>query len=409
MTDQRVLVGLDIGTTRICTLIGEVSADQVQVVGVGISPARGIRKGIVVDMEEASSAIATSIKKAETFSGYKIVGAHVAVSGGHIASQPVNASIALSGRRPVSRQDVSNVLDLSRPEDVGVGRQILHLLPRGYVVDDEKGINSPVGMLASNLEVDGLLITGGSAPLANLATCIERAGIHLDGFVASGLASAYGVLSEVERGLGVLLIDIGGGTTDLVWVRRDNVQYLASLPFGGNHITSDLSMVLGVPFAAAEELKVRFASAVPSSVPEDDMVDAGAYSDGGVKSISRRLMSEVAEARVAELMDMAMDELREGDFDGVLSAGAVLTGGSAQLRGLREYLQERLNVSVRVGEPEGLLGPMDSVVSPSYATGVGLLKWVLAQPSDLATARPVHRAGIGFGARLKGMIRAFLP
>jgi cell division protein FtsA len=168
-------------------------------------------------------------------------------------------------------------------------------------------------------------------------------------------------------------------------------------------------MVLGVPFAAAEELKVHFTTVFPASVPEDEMVDAGPLSDDEVKSVSRRLMSEVAEARVCELVDMMLDELNEGGFDSVIPGGVVLTGGSAQLRGLREYLQDRLNAPVRIGEPEGLHGPMDSVVSPSYATGVGLLKWVLAQPSDLAVARQPRRGGVGFGARLKGMIRAFLP
>jgi cell division protein FtsA len=409
MTNQSVIVGIDVGTTKICTLIGETSGDSVQVVGVGVSPARGIRKGIVVGMEEAAGAIATSIKKAETFSGYKIVGAHVAVSGGHLASQPVEASLAMSGRRPVSRQDASQVLDQAKPDEVGAGRQIIHLLPKGYVVDGEAGINSPVGMLASSLEVEGLLVTGGKAPLGNLASCVERAGIHLDGIVAGGLASSHAVLTAVERKLGVLLIDIGGGTTDLAWVRQDNIQYLASLPFGGNHITNDLSMVLGVPFAAAEDLKVRFASAVPSSILEDEMVDAGGYSDGEVAEISRRLMAEVVEARVSELLDLAMEELDDGGFDGVLPAGVVLTGGSAQLRGLREYIQDRLKVPVRVGEPEGLNGPMDSVVSPAYASGVGLLKWVLAQPNDLAESRPIRRGGAGVGGRLKSMIRAFFP
>ena len=408
MARAQVVVGLDIGTAKVCTLIGEVKGSLVQVVGVGVAPSRGIRRGIVVDMEDAAAAIASSLRKAETFSGYKIVGAYVAVSGAHLECEPVHGQITLSRERAVSRQDLADVLGVARPEDVPEGRRTLHVLPKGYVVDGEDGINNPLGMLASTLEVEGLRVTAGSAPLLNLARCVERAGIKIDGFVSAGLASAYAALSESERQLGVLLVDIGGGTTDLVWIREDAVQYVGAVPFGGNHVTNDLSMVLGLPFAAAEELKVQFASAAPGSVPGDEMVDVGAYSDAEMQEIPRRLMAEVAEARLSELLSMGEDELRAGGFDRVLPAGVVLTGGSAQLRGMREMVQDVFGVPARIGQPEGLDGPVDSVVSPVYSTGVGLLKWVLAQPGDLASSRPARR-NTSLAGRLKGMIRAFLP
>lgn len=403
-----MVVGLDIGTTKVCTLIGEVKGDRVQVVGVGVSPSKGIRKGIVVDMEDAAAAIATSLKKAETFSGYKIVGAYVAVSGAHLDCEPVHGRITLSRERAVSRQDLVDVLSAARPEDVPEGRTVLHVLPKGYVVDGEDGINNPTGMLASTLEVEGLTVSAGTAPLLNLARCVERAGIQVDGFVSAGLASAHAALTDSEKQLGVLLLDIGGGTTDLAWIRDDAVQHIGAVPFGGNHVTNDLAMVLGVPFAAAEELKIGYASALPGTIPGEEMVDAGSFSGGEVREIPRRLMAEVAEARLSELLSLAEEELKASGFDGVLPAGVVLTGGAVQLRGMREMVQDQFGVPARIGQPEGLNGPVDSVVSPVYSAGVGLLRWILAQPGDLASGRPARR-NRSLGGRVKGMIKAFLP
>ena len=409
MGEQLVVVGLDVGTTKICTLIGEVQGDEVQVVGVGISPSRGIRKGIVVDMNEAAAAIATSIKKAETFSGYKIVGAYVGVSGGRIESQLVRGRLPLSDRRPISKQDLAEVLDRANPNEIPEGRRVLHLLPKAYVVDGEEGVHNPLGMVASVIEVEGLLVTAGEAPIENLERCVERAGIQIDGLVAAGLASAQAVLTDVEKQLGVLLIDFGGGSTDLVWISGKDAQFVGTLPFGGNHITNDLSMVLGVPFAGAEELKLAVGCANPDEVPGDEMVDVGAFSDGEEKQVSRRLMAEVVEARVSEILELTLEELKKGGFDGVLPAGVVLTGAGAQLRGLRESIQEFFKVPARAGDPDGLAGGADSVVSPVYSTSVGLLKWVLAQPGDLVSGRPLNRGGVGFWGRISGLFRAFLP
>jgi cell division protein FtsA len=409
MGEQRVVVGLDVGTTKICTLIGEIQDDRVQVVGIGVTPSRGIRKGIVVDMDEAAAAISTSIKKAETFSGYKIVGAYLAVSGSHISSQLVRGRLSLSGKRPISKQDVAEVLDRARPSALPEGRRMLHLLPKAYVVDGEEGVHNPLGMLASILEVEGLLVTASEAPLQNLAWCVERAGIKIDDFVCAGLASAQAALSDVERQLGALLIDFGAGSTDFVWVAGQDVQSVGALPFGGNHITNDLSMVLGLPFAAAEELKAAFASATPAHVAGDEMVDVGSLSDGEEKSVPRRLIAEVVEARVAEMLELLLEDLKEGGFDGVLPAGVVLTGAGAHLRGLRETVQDFFKVPARAGDPEGLAAAADPVVNPAYSTVFGLLRWVSAQPGDLASSRPVSRGRAGLLGWIMSVFRTFFP
>ncbi len=409
MASEQVVVGLDVGTTKICTLIGEVrKPDLVEVVGVGISPSRGLKKGLIVDMEEAAAAIATSIRKAEAYSGYKIIGSFVAVSGGHLDSELARGSIRLPGDRPVSRQELAHVLDAARLEEVPDGRYVLHVMPRAYVVDGETGVRNPVGMLASTLEVEGLVVTSATAPLQNLAKCVERAGIQIDGFVAAGLASAHGVLRDPERQLGVLLMDLGGGTSDLVWYRDDEVQHVGSLPLGGNHLTNDLAVGLGVPFSAAEEMKVRFACAVPDNVAADEEVDVGLFSNGEQHKVSRRFVAEIVEARMSEIFSLALEDLERHGFDGVLPAGVVLTGGTAQLRGVRELAQQTFSLPVRVGPPEGLTGYIESISTSSYATGAGLLKWVLAQSDDVAGGR-LMRKRVGLGSRLKDLVKVFLP
>lgn len=409
MADEQIVVGLDIGTTKVVALIGEVSRPHlVQVVGHGIVPSRGLRKGLVVDMDEAVEAITSSLKKAESFSGYRIMGAFVAVSGAHLDSEVVTGSLDLSGDRPVTREEALMVLDNARPNPMSGGRQLLHLLPRGYTVDGENGIRNPVGMLASCLEVEGVAVSSAVAPLQNLTRCIDATTIKVDNFVCAGMASAQGVLSEPERQLGVLLMDIGGGTTDLAWFRKGEVQFAGALPIGGNHITNDLAVGLGVPFSAAEEIKRRFASAVPGNVTDDETVDAGAFGDGQTRKVSRRFMAEIVEARVSEIFSMAMWGLENRGYDGVLPAGVVLTGGSAQLRGIRELAQQYFKTPVRIGSPEGLAGAIDSINSPAYSTAAGLLKWAHVQGDELPVARPLRKR-MGVGARMRGLFKAFLP
>jgi cell division protein FtsA len=409
MADEQVVVGLDVGTSKISALIGEVKRpDLVQVVGVGISPSRGLKKGLVVDMEEAAAAIAASLRKAETFSGYRIIGAFVAVSGAHLESDMIHGAVSLPGDRTVSQQDLLEVQRAARLEDVADGRQVLHVLPRGYVVDGEDGVRNPSGMVASILEMEGLVVTSALAPIQNLIRCVDRAGIQIDGLVAAGLASAQGVLSEAEKQLGVLLMDLGGGTTDLTWFKDGEVQYVGALPLGGNHLTNDISVGLGVPFSAAEEIKVRFGHAVPGNVGEDEAIDAATFSEERARKVSRRFLAEIVEARLSETFGLAMEEMQHRGYDGVLPAGVVLTGGTAQLRGIRELAQQTFRAPVRLGLPEGLAGSIDSISTSSYATGAGLLKWVLAQSDEAGGGRSMRRR-VGWGGRLKGLAKAFLP
>jgi cell division protein FtsA len=410
VASEQVVVGLDVGTTKICTLIGEVKGPrQIEVVGVGISPSRGLKKGLIVDMDEAAVAIATSIRKAETYSGYRIIGGFVALSGGHIDSEIAHGIIRLPGDRAVSRQELKQVEDASRLEDfLEGGRHVLHVMPMGYIVDGESGVQNPVGMRATTLEAESLVVTSAISPLQNLARCIERAGLQIDGFVASGLASSHGVLTDTEKQLGVLLMDIGGGTTDLVWYREGEVEYVAALPIGGNHLTNDLAVGLGVPFSAAEEMKVRFASAVPDNVEPNETIEADSFSDGEPRKISRRFMAEIVEARLSEIFSLVQEELSRHRFEGVLPGGIVMTGGTAQLRGVRELVELTFHMPARVGHPDGLIGTIESITTPGYATGAGLLKWVVAQSGDGVGSRQMRKR-VDWGSRLKGIVKIFFP
>lgn len=407
MATTRVVVGLDIGTNKVCTLIGEVKdTNLVEVVGLGVSPSRGLKKGAVVDMDDATASVAASLKKAEVFSGYKIVGAFVSVSGVQITSELVSTSIALSGDRPVSSRDVAGLREAVHP-DLPEGRRMLHVIPQGYKVDGENGVLNPVGMLASRLELEGLVVSAGASPLQNIARCVESSGIQIDGFVSGGLASGRGVLSEPESQLGVLLLDLGAGTTDYVWYRDGEPRLVGALPVGGNHISNDISVVLGVPFAVAEENKVRYASAIPMGESADEVLDLGPSSE--VRSASRRMLAEIVEARLLEIFDLVKSELDRQGFDGVLPGGVVITGGVAQMKGVRELAQQVFEAPARTGTPIGLSGLTDSIGTSAYAGGAGLLKWVMSQREDSGSgSRPMRRRK-GLWAKMKGFVRAFVP
>jgi cell division protein FtsA len=285
------------------------------------------------------------------------------------------------------------------------GRRLLHVIPRGYRVDGENGVVNPVGILASRLELEGLIVSAGSAPLQNIARCVESSGIQVDGFVSGGLAAGQGVLSEPERQLGVLLIDLGAGTTDFVWYHDGEPRLVGALPLGGNHLANDISVVLGVPFPAAEEIKVLHASAIPIGESADDVVDLGRSSE--VRRVSRRLLAEIVEARLLEIFEMIKVELESEGFDSVLPGGVVITGGAAQMKGVRELAQQAFGVPARTGTPVGLSGLTDSIGTPAYAAGVGLLKWVQFQQEDSGGRQMRRRKGLW--PTIRGFFRAFVP
>jgi cell division protein FtsA len=403
---ERTIVGIDVGTTKICTLVGEVDeARGLRVVGVGVTPARGIRKGVVINVGEATNAIATSIEKAERISGYTIESAYVGLAGAHISAINSRGVVAVNrGERGIQPADIERALDAARAVAIPHNREILHVIPRGYTVDGDDGVRDPLGMQAYRLEVESHIITGATSSIQNLVKCVQGTGVGIDALVLEPLASGEAVLTDVEREMGVVLADIGGGTTDIAIFIEGSIWHTVVLPTGGEHITNDIAIGLRTPFTTAEELKIKQGHARPQSINPNETFDAAAFGEGDRHRISRQFLSKIIGARVEEIFDLILQEIKRSGYDGLLPAGVVLCGGTADLAGIRDLARETLNLPVRIGAPQDLQGLVDILGSPAYATSIGLLQWGLRH--DAPRPARVRRNG---HFKLPGILRAFLP
>jgi cell division protein FtsA len=407
---EHIVVGIDVGTTKVVTLIGEVLADgRVEVIGVGVTPSRGLRKGIVVSVDEAVEAIGASVRKAEQQSGFKLVGAYVDIAGGHVASENSHGVVPVRRHdKVITQEDVNRVLEAARIINIPPDREIIHMIPRYFVVDGQEGVRNPVGMLGHRLEVEANIVTGALTSVHNLLRCVERVGVGVDALVLQGLAAGEAVLTEAEKDLGVLLIDVGGGTTSAAVFVDGSISHALVLPVGGYHLTNDIAIGLRVPFNTAEEIKLRYGSALASAVEEDRRLNGSTPPDGANRHVSERMVSEILEARLAETFELVYSELRRAGYDASLPAGVVLTGGTAQLRGIRDLAAVVFPGAVRVGGPQGITGLTDSISSPGFAAAVGLLRWGSVQQEDGGVAPHRRLVGGALGA-LGNWLRGFLP
>jgi cell division protein FtsA len=405
---EQTIVGIDVGTTKVCTLVGEVGDDEViRVVGVGTVPSRGVRKGVIVNVNEATQAIQASVEKAERISGYDIERAHVSLAGAHVTSLNSRGVVAVQrGERGITPEDVDRALDAARAIAIPHDREVVHIVPRGYTVDGQEGIRDPVGMVGFRLEVEAHIITGAVSSIHNLIKCVEDAGVGVDELVLDPLASGEAVLADTEREMGVVLVDVGGGTTDIAVFIEGSIWHTTILAVGGNHLTNDIAVVMKMPNAAAEEAKIQFGHAFSEAVDPAEMIQVMTFGDNVPVKVSRREMAQVIEARVEEIFSLVMQEIKRSGYDGLLPAGVVLTGGTAQLRGIRELGRQVLKLPVRVGGPSDLLGLTDSIMSPAYATSVGLIRWGQRQGA-LGPNAAGH--GPGVGRRFISWFRALLP
>jgi cell division protein FtsA len=405
---DRTIACIDIGTTKICTLVGELDEnDNLRIVGVGIVPSRGIRRGMVVNVVEATQAIAASMERAERVSGHKIESVVVGIGGGHISSINSRGVVAVTrGSRGITTEDVERSLEAARAIAIPHNREIIHSIARGFSIDGQDGVKDPIGMQAFRLEVEAHIVSGASPSINNLVKCVEGVGIGLDNLVLQPLASGLAVLTESEREMGVILADIGGGTTDVAIFIEGSIWHTVILSSGGSHITNDIAVGLRTPFTTAEEIKIRYGCASPDMVTDAEPLDIAAFGDTGHQSISRQFLAEIIEARVEEIFSLILREVKRSGYDGLLPAGVVLTGGAASLPGIRELGREVLGMPVRIGAPHDLEGLVDVLGSPAYATGVGLLIWGLQeQPTR---AQPSSTVG-GFKGRLAELFRTLLP
>lgn len=413
MANARVIVGVDVGTTKVCALIGEVDEDNaLTVVGVGVAPAMGLRKGVVVDIDEAAASIKSALEKTERISGYKIGTALVGIAGGHINSQNSHGIVAISPQlHEVTQSDVDRAIDAARAVAVPHNREVLHVIPREYIVDGEEGIKDPLGMSGYRLEVVTHIVTGAMASIHNLEKCVQRTGIEIDDMVLEPMASGEAVLSAAERDLGVALVDIGGGTTDVAIYVNGGIYHTGVLPIGGNHLTNDIAVGLRAPFTVAEEMKIMHGCAVASKVKDDAMLDMVTFENASGEKVSRRFLCEILEARAREMMALVAEEIKKSGYRGVLPAGVVLTGGSSQLSDLGELGRNVLQLPVRLGRPEHIAGLTDDVSGPAYATSVGLLLWGLKNYDAVHTEarRSPNGHGPGLLSRIFSIFRVFLP
>ncbi len=387
MAKDNVMAAIDVGTTKVCTLVGEYDRDgEVQIVGVGISPSRGLRKGMVVNIDETVESIAESVEKAERSSGYKIVSAQVGIAGGHISSLNNRGVVAVSrSDRIIGADDVARAIESARTINIPSNREIIHVIPRTYTIDGQDGVKNPVGMYGFRLDVEAHIVTGAVTSIQNLTKCVQKVGVEVEDLVLQPIASAEAVLTEEEKEMGVILADIGGGTTDIGVFIEGAIWHTCVLPIAGHHLSNDIAIGLRTPFAVAEEIKARYGNAFPSSIDPDAKIDVATFGAEGNRPILTRHLSEIIEARVEEVLEMIMVEIKRSGYEGLLPAGLVLTGGSSRLPGIDLLAREVTQSPVRIGCPRGVSGLVDDLGNPAYATGVGLLLWGLknrAQPTN---------------------------
>ncbi|NWF69634.1 MAG: cell division protein FtsA [Chloroflexi bacterium] len=388
-----LVVGLDIGTTKVCTIVGEVRPDDIFVVGVGIEPSRGMKKGVVNDIGQLTAAISASVHKAERSSGYDIERAFVSVAGSHIASINSRGAVAISGTRGVRLEDLDKAMEAARAIAIPHNREVLHVVPRSYSLDGQERVRSPIGMHGFRLEVEAHIITASSTSVANLEKAVHDAGLSVDRFILNPLAAGDAVLSEQEREMGVVVIDIGGGTTDLAIFIEGTVWHTAVIPVGGDHLTGDITHYLRVPTELAEVVKLQHGHAEPRHLSPSETFLVQPFGEGLPTEVRRYELAQVIEARVEEMFELVLKEIKRSGYDGLLRAGAVLTGGCAQLAGIREVAADVFDFPVRVAKPERLTGMADALRHPSFSTSVGLLRLGL----EMDTAAPVE-AGKGNGS-----------
>jgi len=376
MKKRATLTSIDVGTTKVCTIISEVDEGVgIRVVGVGVVPSNGLHKGLVVNISEARESIRGSVRKAEQTSGYKVESAYIGVTGRHVSSMNNRGVVAIThGDRLVRREDLKRVLSCAQNIKVPSERRLLHVIPRGYAVDGQVGIKNPVGMHGFRLDVETHIITAAVTSVQNLIKCVRSIGIDIDDLILEPLASSEAILSEDEKQVGVILADIGGGTTDIAVFKESSIWHTAILPVAGYQLTRDVAIGLGLPFDVAEEMKKRYGSVMP--VYESKAETTSAISADG-HGVSYQDLCEIIRARVEEIIRLILLEMPRSDYEELVPAGLVLTGGSANLSGIEALGRDVLRLPVRVGVPTDMSGITDVLRDPAYATSVGLLLWGL--------------------------------
>jgi cell division protein FtsA len=405
---ERYLVGLDVGTSTVCAVVGESLDDgTLDIVGIGVAESRGIKRGVVVNLDAAVDSIKKAIEEAELMAGVEIDSVHLALSGPHVKGFNSRGVIAVAGKnREISRDDVRRAIEAAKAVALPAGREILHVLPQDFVVDEQDGIGAPIGMTGARLEVNVHVVTGAVSTSQNIIACVNRAGIAVVDTVIEQLAAAESVLAQDEKELGVALVDIGGGTADVAIFERGSLWHTAVVAVGGEHFTSDIAVGLRTPIPDAEKLKRKSGCALSSMVDEDDTIEVASVGGRKPRLMARRILSEILQPRAEEIFHLVWDEIRRAGYEKSLNSGIVLTGGGSILEGMPEIAEQIFDLPVRRGYPVDVGGLADHVSTPVFATPVGLLLY-----AHRNRAPEPARAGAGaFGrmkVRLRGMFKEF--
>src|ERR1700678_2058870 len=400
-----IVVGLDIGTTKVCAVVGEVAEDGITILGVGTIPCRGLRKGIVSNIDWTVRSIKEAIESAQTMAGGEIRTVYAGVAGSHIRSQASDGVAAIAGGE-VTRADVERVLEGARAIPVDADRQILHVLPREYIVDAQDGIRDPIGMSGVRLGTKVNLVTAATSCVQNVIRCAERCGLTVADVVLEALGSAEATLSEDEKEIGVAVIDVGGGTTDILLYVDGGIAHTSVIPVGGNNITSDVAAGLRTPMAEADRLKRLSGCALGRMIAEDEEIEVPGVGGHPPRRTARRVLSDIIEPRAEEIFAVIRKRIEDTGMLEQLSAGVVLTGGAVLLEGMSDFAEEILGMPVRVGYPTGVKGITQLVHGPQFATGVGLLKFGAAAMAEAALREALPLAAPPRSQRISGIVPA---
>ncbi|HEU5316293.1 MAG TPA: cell division protein FtsA [Chloroflexota bacterium] len=411
MARERLITALDLGTTKTCAIVAEQSrAGRLQLLAAGVAPSRGLKKGVVVSLEETASSVQASVEQCERVIGRRVGSAVISVAGSHIESQNSRGVTTLPNHgHDVSNADLQRAIDSAKAVTIPPNREIIHVVPRSYVLDGQEGIKNPLGMSGQRLEAETHVITGAVGSLQNLIKGVRLTGLEIDDLVLQPLASAEAVMTQEERELGGVLVDIGGGTTDVAVFLDGAVWHTAVLPVGGTSVSNDIAICLRTPLSQAEEMKIAYGHADPAQVADLPPVEVPTFERGGVQPVPRDYLAQIIQARMEEILTMVAVEIRRSGYGGLLGAGVVLTGGVAEQAGLRALAESVLDLPVRIGQPQGIERLDERLGGPAFATAVGLLLWAEQHGSASRVA-----AGGAFrlpdaAGRAGRWLRSFLP
>ncbi len=389
--EKNLIVGLDIGTSKVVAIVGEINDEgEIEVIGIGTNPSRGLKKGVVVNIESTVHSIQRAVEEAELMADCEVHSVYAGIAGSHVRSLNSHGIVAIR-EKEVTASDVDRAIDSARAVAIPADQKTLHVLPQEFVIDGQEGIKEPIGMHGVRLEAKVHMVTGAASAAQNIVKCVQRCGLEVDDVVLEQLASSYSVLTEDEKELGVCLVDIGGGTTDIAVFAGGAIQHTAVIPIAGDQVTNDIAVSMRTPTQYAEEIKIRYACALSQLANPDETIEVPSVGDRPPRRLARQTLAEIVEPRYEELFSLIAEELRRSGFEPMIAAGIVVTGGTSKMEGAVELAEEVFHMPVRLGVPQHVYGLADVVRNPIHATGVGLLLY----GRDNLTSRNSDSGGVG--------------